>query len=45
MRLDTILLAKHRIGEPIFTRLRAKGKPYKVAIIAVVNKLLKQLLL
>ena len=27
----------------IFTRLRAKGKPYKVAIIAVVNKLLKQL--
>lgn len=27
----------------LFTRLRAKGKPYKVAIIAVVNKLLKQL--
>lgn len=27
----------------LFSRLRAKGKPYKVAIIAVVNKLLKQL--
>jgi len=26
----------------IFTRLRAKGKPYKVAIIAVINKLIKQ---
>jgi transposase len=26
----------------LFTRLRAKGKPYKVAIIAVIHKLIKQ---
>ena len=45
----TLYMAAHSASrynhacKAIFTRLRAKGKPHKVAIIAVINKLIKQL--
>lgn len=41
MAAKSAIIYNSRCGE-LYSRLRAKGKPYRVAMIAVVNKLIKQ---
>ena len=38
----TAAIRYNKTCKELYERLRAKGKPYKVALIAAVNKLIKQ---